>query len=886
MPLPAPSVPDATSLPRCQMPHLGPPPRCQMPHPRPPSVPDAAPPPTPSVPDATPPPPSVPDAAPPPTPSVPDATPPLGARCHSVVCVAGEALGVSGLQDDSVVENYNLTLECTVQGAPLPQVLWYKDDTLINASRNIRVRTRTRKLRRRKVRRERSSVSTSKAHPRLEMGHPRLEMGHPRLEMGHPRLEMGHPRLEMGHPRQEMGHPRLETGHPRLETGHPRLETGHPWLETGHPRLEMGYPRLEMGHPRLDMEHPRLDKGHPRLGKGHPQLENGHLRLDKGHPRLGKGHPQLENGHLRLDRGHPKLEKGHPRLNKGHPRLENGHPRLDKGHPRLDKGHSRLENGRSFLDIDWPRLDTGHLRVDTGHPLVDTGHPRVDTGHPRVDTGHPRVDMGHPLVHTGHSRVDMARPRRRLARRRLRPQQAQEWAGGGALARRGRRQGPGVREPPRRPMSESGPRNLGRRRRPGASSSKSVSSGSSRDSNSSSSSSSSSSSGSSSDSSSRSSSSGKRGSNKRKQKGPRRPDTGQQKVLVSQLTVRSATEGDAGVYKCVAKSVAGQASAQAMIRVVPPIDPHIFVDDCPNLGYCLNGGTCMMFKIVGELVCQCAEGFKGQRCQEKEVYPTFNRNCQGPLKNIRHSEGRRCPRNQPAALWELLQQSLSLKHKGSPWTTAQLLNWSSTHTGSTYWSRYMGLAPTPRTLLSGNESSAPSQTGPLPTASGLPHTPPSGPLPLLHTTKDPVVLDAILSDLDLSQVTRRRNPLGPHALTWSGAASSPASRTHANLHQLTTPSSPVLRRDEPVAVEEPQLDVLPLSLPHRNHRRHHHHRQHSTKARTQARHTNTQAVHFTQPTTSAWDQKVIEADLDWSSRPPLNTGASPSSVSAPHQEHL
>lgn len=87
--------------------------------------------------------------------------------------------------------------------------------------------------------------------------------------------------------------------------------------------------------------------------------------------------------------------------------------------------------------------------------------------------------------------------------------------------------------------------------------------------------------------------------------------------------VREVREEDAAVYKCVAKSVAGEATTEATIRVVPPIDPLPFVDKCPYSGYCLNGGTCMMFKIVGELVCQCADGFKGQRCEEKEVYLTF-----------------------------------------------------------------------------------------------------------------------------------------------------------------------------------------------------------------------------------------------------------------------
>ncbi|CAH1390787.1 unnamed protein product [Nezara viridula] len=41
---------------------------------------------------------------------------------------------------------------------------------------------------------------------------------------------------------------------------------------------------------------------------------------------------------------------------------------------------------------------------------------------------------------------------------------------------------------------------------------------------------------------------------------------------------------------------------------------------CPIANYCLNDGTCTYYETVGELVCQCAEGFKGQRCENKDVY--------------------------------------------------------------------------------------------------------------------------------------------------------------------------------------------------------------------------------------------------------------------------
>ncbi|RWS13620.1 protein vein-like isoform X1 [Dinothrombium tinctorium] len=41
---------------------------------------------------------------------------------------------------------------------------------------------------------------------------------------------------------------------------------------------------------------------------------------------------------------------------------------------------------------------------------------------------------------------------------------------------------------------------------------------------------------------------------------------------------------------------------------------------CPIASFCLNGGTCTLYEVVGEYVCQCAEGFRGQRCENKDIY--------------------------------------------------------------------------------------------------------------------------------------------------------------------------------------------------------------------------------------------------------------------------
>ncbi|XP_047473878.1 uncharacterized protein LOC125028545 isoform X1 [Penaeus chinensis] len=399
--------------------------------------------------------------------------------------------------------------------------------------------------------------------------------------------------------------------------------------------------------------------------------------------------------------------------------------------------------------------------------------------------------------------------------------------------------------------------------------------------------------------------SGRKGGKKKKRRQER--DKSQQ-VLVSQLTIPSVQESNAGVYKCVAKSVVGEDSSEATIRVVPPIDPHPFVDKCPYAGYCLNGGTCMMFKIVGELVCQCAEGFKGQRCQEKEVYPTFSRNCQGPLRHLRHSRGLRCPRNQPTALWELLQQSLAHKQKVSPWTKPHLLSWSPTHTGHAYWPRYTRPAP---------HSSKPHQTaGPhnpavtrgnlLPTASVLPQNPSSSDhLPAHHTTQDPFLLDSHLSALDLPQLPRRRDRTGHHRVLPSnplGTRQPHPQQPYPDHHQLPTTRSQLKRRVGPDSFENPHVVRHPQSPalqsetrkegervqptnPHSRTRHGHRHQQHLPEERDSHAHSSSREGQTNEPAKSSWDQKVSEAGLSWSSSLDSNTPTPPLFFTTPHQEN-
>ncbi|XP_035703079.1 pro-neuregulin-2, membrane-bound isoform isoform X3 [Folsomia candida] len=135
------------------------------------------------------------------------------------------------------------------------------------------------------------------------------------------------------------------------------------------------------------------------------------------------------------------------------------------------------------------------------------------------------------------------------------------------------------------------------------------------------------------------------------------------------LVIRKARESDVGVYRCEAKNVFGSAYASVRVSLSPSTlvsasggaTPAISTKpkattttttsttntnpvvkkpsssfnsigttatttlwplearECPYDSYCLNGGVCSYFETIGEFVCQCAEGYQGQRCDTKDV---------------------------------------------------------------------------------------------------------------------------------------------------------------------------------------------------------------------------------------------------------------------------
>ncbi|XP_029837642.2 protein vein isoform X1 [Ixodes scapularis] len=111
----------------------------------------------------------------------------------------------------------------------------------------------------------------------------------------------------------------------------------------------------------------------------------------------------------------------------------------------------------------------------------------------------------------------------------------------------------------------------------------------------------------------------------------------------SRLEIKSARRQDSGLYECRAWNVLRKEPSVVAVNVTvrdrippPPTPPEptrstasTTTNDstlwplkgrpCPLVSYCLNGGTCIFYEAVKEPVCQCAEGFIGQRCENKDT---------------------------------------------------------------------------------------------------------------------------------------------------------------------------------------------------------------------------------------------------------------------------
>ncbi|XP_042903916.1 pro-neuregulin-2, membrane-bound isoform isoform X2 [Parasteatoda tepidariorum] len=117
------------------------------------------------------------------------------------------------------------------------------------------------------------------------------------------------------------------------------------------------------------------------------------------------------------------------------------------------------------------------------------------------------------------------------------------------------------------------------------------------------------------------------------------------KRRTSRLTIRKARTSDRGTYECRAGNVVSEDSISASTTVVvtrkkttktttkkpttttstTTVQPTTTqsspwtTEPCPTSDFCLNGGTCVFYRVVREYVCHCADGFVGLRCDYKDV---------------------------------------------------------------------------------------------------------------------------------------------------------------------------------------------------------------------------------------------------------------------------
>jgi len=87
----------------------------------------------------------------------------------------------------------------------------------------------------------------------------------------------------------------------------------------------------------------------------------------------------------------------------------------------------------------------------------------------------------------------------------------------------------------------------------------------------------------------------------------------------SVLVVEKAAARDSGIYTCQATNIAGSMQTTTAVTVRHTAPQNHQASSCPIHSYCLNGGSCLYYQSIGELVCRCSEGFTGQRCQFKKA---------------------------------------------------------------------------------------------------------------------------------------------------------------------------------------------------------------------------------------------------------------------------
>ncbi|XP_076329924.1 protein vein-like isoform X5 [Tachypleus tridentatus] len=111
----------------------------------------------------------------------------------------------------------------------------------------------------------------------------------------------------------------------------------------------------------------------------------------------------------------------------------------------------------------------------------------------------------------------------------------------------------------------------------------------------------------------------------------------QTKRKSSVITVKRVKRRDGGRYECRASNILAPISTSKVKVVVTgsrkptkssehsteSTSWHFKRSPCNVQSFCLNGGTCTMIESLQERVCECADGYKGRRCEQKDTIYTF-----------------------------------------------------------------------------------------------------------------------------------------------------------------------------------------------------------------------------------------------------------------------
>lgn len=84
-------------------------------------------------------------------------------------------------------------------------------------------------------------------------------------------------------------------------------------------------------------------------------------------------------------------------------------------------------------------------------------------------------------------------------------------------------------------------------------------------------------------------------------------------------TTTTTTVAPKGAKRRTNSKLSSLRSLPAQQRSLQDLTGPLYGSACPVPDYCMNGGTCLFYSDIGELICQCARDFHGRRCERKYI---------------------------------------------------------------------------------------------------------------------------------------------------------------------------------------------------------------------------------------------------------------------------